>query len=89
MLTNLFVFSASWNMSSRGWRTCTVVSDMIGCMWVCRDCAISFAAAMMASAGVTDGFVTYLCLKNTVSNTLFSLVNNPQVPPTIVLNCCT
>ena len=74
MLANLFSFVASWNISLRRWRACTVVSDILGCMCVCRDCNILSAAAMIASAGVTDGFVIYLCLKNTVSDTFFALV---------------
>ena len=74
MLANLFAFTASWNIFPRCWRACTCVLDMIGCMCVCRDCKILLAAAMIASAGVTDGFVIYLCLMTTVSDTLFALV---------------
>ena len=74
MLVNLFAFAASWNMSSRCLRACTCVLDMFGCMCVRRDCDILLAAAMIASTRVIDGFVIYLCLKNTVSDTLFALV---------------
>ena len=63
ILANLFSFAASWNISSRRWRVCTVVSDMLGCMCVCRDCVIFPATAIIASAGVIDRFVIYLCLK--------------------------
>jgi hypothetical protein len=41
-------------------RCAAVVLDM-------RTCARFAVAAMMASAGVTVGFVMYLCLKNTVA----------------------
>ena len=62
MLANLFSFAASWNISSRRRRACTIVLDILGCMCVRRDCDILYATAMIASAGVTDGFVIYLCL---------------------------
>ena len=74
MLANLFAFVASWNMSSRRCRACTVVPDTLGCMWVHRDCAIVSAAEMITSAGVADGFGIYLCFKKTVSDTLFAPV---------------
>ena len=73
ILSNLFSFAASWNMTSRRWVACIVVLDMLGCIWVGGDSAILTAAIMMASVGVTDGFVIYLCLKNTVSETCFLL----------------
>ena len=66
MLANLFSFAAYWNISSRRWRACTVVSDILGCMCVCRDCDILSAAAMIASAGVTAEFVIYLSEKHRV-----------------------
>ena len=74
MLANLIAFAASWNISLRRWRACTAVSDILEFICVCRDCEILSAAAMIASAEVTDGFVVYFCLKNTVSDNLFALV---------------
>ena len=74
MLANLFSFAAFWNVSLGRWRACTVVLDILGCMCVCRDCNILLTATMIESAGVTDGFVIYLCLKDTVSDTIFALV---------------
>ena len=50
-----------------------VVSTMLICIWLCNMAAIFPAATMTASLGVTDGFVIYLCLKGTVSNTLLPL----------------
>ena len=73
-LADLSAFAAFYNMSSRRWRACIVVSDMFECVWVHSDCKIFSAVATIASAGVTNRFVIYLCLRNTVSDTPFALV---------------
>ena len=61
-------------MSSGCWKACTVVSDMLGYIWVHRDCAILPTTVIISSTGVMDGFVMYLFLKNIVSDTYLALV---------------
>ena len=50
------------------------VSSMLTGMWLYNVVVIFPAATMTASAGVTAGFVIYLCLKHTVSDTLLAFV---------------
>ena len=69
------LFAAAFlKICPRRLRACTSSSAIPAGLWVRRVSVIRLAAAMMASAGVSVGFDMYLCLKNTVSDTLVDFV---------------
>ena len=72
--TLVLLVIASWKIWSRRARACTSSLYIPGVLCVCRVSVIWLAAAMMASSGVSVGFVMYLCLKKTVSDTLVDFV---------------
>ena len=69
----LLVF-ASLKIWSRRASACTSSSHIPGVLCVRRASVILLAAATMASSGVSVGFVMYLCLKKTVSDTRVDFV---------------
>ena len=72
--TSLFLSAAFLKIVSSRPRAWMSSSHMSFGLYLRRVSDIRFAAEMIASAGVTDGLVMYLCLKNTVSDTLVDFV---------------